>query len=169
MAEQIPANSPEQNESRLLPLIIAGSVCFVLAIILGYGSWYLLGTNSPLRKKQEVAETQIKSEVSKMPETQITPNSEIVQTPTPEVTPEATPENAKINFPIPTVKIESSEVVLGGEDTGKPIKRVFVDNFEIGETEVTNAQYAEFVRETKKHLPTNWKNGDFPKNEADFP
>ncbi|HWS53654.1 MAG TPA: hypothetical protein VN228_05990, partial [Pyrinomonadaceae bacterium] len=40
-----PAQHGPTAESRLLPLSVAGLVCFTLATLLGYGLWYFFGTH----------------------------------------------------------------------------------------------------------------------------
>ena len=36
-------------------------------------------------------------------------------------------------------------------------------------TQVTNAEYAEFLKDTCKNAPSNWANGEFAKGEEDYP
>ena len=36
-------------------------------------------------------------------------------------------------------------------------------------TQVTNAEYAEFLKDTGKNAPSNWENGEFTKGEEDYP
>ena len=36
-------------------------------------------------------------------------------------------------------------------------------------TQVTNAEYAEFLKDTGKNAPSNWTNGEFTKGEEDYP
>lgn len=36
-------------------------------------------------------------------------------------------------------------------------------------TQVTNAEYAEFLKDTGKNAPSNWANGEFAKGEEDYP
>ena len=38
-------NKGGADESRLVPLTVAGLVCFVTAVVLGYGGWYFFGTH----------------------------------------------------------------------------------------------------------------------------
>ena len=58
---------------------------------------------------------------------------------------------------------------LGGTDSTVPAQRVAVDSFFISETEVTNHQYQEFIKETNHKAPVSWKNGDFPLGAANEP
>lgn len=50
-----------------------------------------------------------------------------------------------------------------------PVHQVTVSSFLIAKTETTNAQYGEFVADTKRPAPTNWADGKFPANEGNFP
>ena len=60
-------------------------------------------------------------------------------------------------------------VELGGTDSTVPAQKVAVDPFFISETEVTNHQYQEFLKETNHRAPGGWKNGDFPPGAANEP
>lgn len=71
--------------------------------------------------------------------------------------------------PAGEVKIAGGEVVLGGANMKLPLKRVVVEDFSIGETEVTNAQYAEFVEAVKNNAPEDWTDGKFPEGKGNEP
>ncbi|NOT47099.1 MAG: SUMF1/EgtB/PvdO family nonheme iron enzyme, partial [Acidobacteria bacterium] len=51
----------------------------------------------------------------------------------------------------------------------RPIERVFVDQFAIAETEVTNGEYSEFIRETGHAAPPGWNGHKFPADTSAFP
>jgi formylglycine-generating enzyme required for sulfatase activity len=60
------------------------------------------------------------------------------------------------------VEIQGGKFLLGrdnGEPTAFPGHEVTVGNFLMSKTEITNAQYLEFVKETKYVPPSNWSNG----------
>jgi formylglycine-generating enzyme required for sulfatase activity len=139
------------DESRLVPLTVAGLVCFVTAVVLGYGGWYFFGTHE--REEPERA-------------------AELRQSPPAQATPEPTPAAAARNEPAATapageIPVPGGEVTLGGEDTGFPLRRVIVKPFLIAETETTNEQYREFVKATgSSAAPAYWKDGEFPPGAA---
>jgi len=138
--------------SRLLPLSIAGAVCFILSLILGYGGWYLFGTHdrSAAGGVTEVKQTPV-------------PTAEVPQQ-TPTVSAEPT-----INAPAGELPVPEGEVVLGGDNTGLPVRREFVGAFAIAETEVTNEHYREFAKATGHKVPAHWKDGEFPSGSATEP
>ena len=51
----------------------------------------------------------------------------------------------------------------------QPAHTVTLKPFKIDKYEVTNRQYAEFVKATKRKPPKHWRYGDYPKDEADYP
>lgn len=109
------------EESRLVPLTLAGLVCFVTAVALGYGGWLLFGTRV--------------SEEAERP-------AELRQSPPAPATPEATPARSETAATAPAgeLPVTGGEVTLGGEGTGLPLRRVMVKPFQIAETETTNEQ-----------------------------
>lgn len=135
------------EESRLLPLSVAGLVCFVVATVLGYGGWYLFGTHEAAR------------DAAPEPVRQTTH-----ETPAPAT--EATPEQALRLAPAGELPVPGGEVALGGEATGTPLRREFVGPFFIAETEVTNEQYREFVKARGYKAPEGWREGEFPAGAA---
>lgn len=135
--------------SRLWPLSIAGAVCFLVALILGCSTWYFFGTN----RRQAAA---------------VRPPLVQTTAPTPDQA-AATPTPPVKRAPSGELPVPGGEVALGGEGTDVPLRRELVSPFLIAETEVTNAQYREFVRATKRQVPEHWKGGDFPAGAADEP
>jgi formylglycine-generating enzyme required for sulfatase activity len=149
-----PRTTPRQKvsaePSRLLPLSIAGVVCFLVALILGCTTWYFFGSH----RRQNAA-----------------PKPTLVQTP-PVPTPnaaDATPAPALKRAPAGELPVEGGEVALGGEGTDVPLRRELVAPFSVAETEVTNEQYREFVLATKHKAPSHWENGEFPPGTATEP
>ncbi len=142
-----PRSQPTGEPSRLLPLSIAGVTCFLIALALGYGGWYFFGT--PRRNG---------------------PNSRAKMTQTPPApTPAPTPQPPIQLAPAGELPVKSGEIALGGEGGGEPLRREFVEAFAIGETEVTNEQYHDFVAETKHKAPTGWRDGTFPPGSGQEP
>jgi formylglycine-generating enzyme required for sulfatase activity len=145
------AGPARPGESRLLPLSIAGAVCFVVATILGYGGWYLFGTRE--RGHADASNTSV---------VQSAPPQ---QAPTPAAT-QAAPEAPTKLAPAGELSVTGGEVVLGGGDTGTPLRREFVEPFLVAETEVTNEQYRDFVKAAGYKPPEHWKGGEFPPGAA---
>jgi serine/threonine protein kinase/formylglycine-generating enzyme required for sulfatase activity len=88
------------------------------------------------------------------------------QSPMPTPTPTQTqPPVPPINFKPEFISIPGGTLEMGrnAEDGGTipqvPAHLVVVNGFAIDKTEVTNAEYAEFVRESKHQPPSNWVNG----------
>lgn len=133
-------NPTVDEGSRLLPLSIATLICFVIAMAAGYGGWYFFGTHN--RETHENT-----SQIIQAPITQ--PSSQ--NAPTPSSTPAPTPR--VVRAPAGELRVSGGEVVLGGGDTGIPVRREFVEDFLIAETEVTNEQYREFVKATGHKAP----------------
>lgn len=142
------------DKSRLLPLSIAGLVCMFVAVALGYGAWYLFST----QRKDHPAQLSVKSSVA----------PDVVADATPEATPAlSTPVE---QAPAGELPVTGGIVMLGGDDVkGLPARKVAVEPFNIAETEVTNRQYADFVRATNRKPPTTWKNGELSEEAANEP
>jgi formylglycine-generating enzyme required for sulfatase activity len=51
----------------------------------------------------------------------------------------------------------------------RPVRKVWVDAFHLDEHEVTNSEYAAFVRERRHRPPYNWADGRVPAGKEDFP
>jgi toxoflavin biosynthesis protein ToxD len=155
-------------QSRLIPFTVAGTVCFITAFILGAGFWYFFGT-----KRHSTFENSTTFQTSNQNSVESNSNVQnlnVISSPTPTDTPEVK------KTPAGEIKITGGEVTVGGEVLrGKleplklPLRRVKVEDFYIGETEVTNRQYAEFIGTTKHKSPNNWKDGKFLSEDADKP
>ena len=152
-------NSPAAEELRLFPFITAGIICFTTAVFLGVGSWYLFGSaNQPQIANSDALNsanaTQNQTAAANKPENP------------PPVKKKPAQEKRKIEN---TVEVSGGEIVIGGGDTKMPLERSIVGDFLIAETEVTNAQYAEFIKETDYPAPPDWKDGTFPAETENFP
>lgn len=164
--ETLPVSQPAED-SRMLPLAVAGLVCFVIAVILGTGSWLLFGSHTRKKVNQEtLAEVQTVS----ISNNELPANVQIQNAAPANVSAANTNPEPAVNLEQQGVlKIDGGEVVLGGGDTKLPLERAIVGEFWIAETEVTNAQYAEFVKETNHPAPPDWKNGEAPAGRENFP
>lgn len=154
-----------EDELRLFPFAVAGLICFSIAVVLGTGSWFVFGSrNRP--KLAATAETSLPP-VTEKPETVAKPE----EIPAVQPAPEANPASTTVEKPLPegVVQVAGGEIAIGGGDTKLPIERVIVRDFSISETEVTNAQYAEFVKDAKHPAPASWKDGAIPKGQESFP
>lgn len=138
-------------QSRLLPFTVAGIICFAVAFILGATIWYFFGTNPRRFSNNSNTIVQVSTQNSNLNSTNANENA---PTPTP------TPETKKA--PAGEAAVSGGEVTLGGGDTKMPLRRVAVSDFSIGETEVTNEDYAAFVEAAEYKAPTYWKDGKFP-------
>lgn len=146
---------------------MAGIICFGFALILGLGSWYLFGTSHKLSPEKDTTSIQTNNQNSAVENSNVadkTVNDSVVPSPEP---PPAPPEIKKA--PAGEVMIGGGETTLGGAASKLPLRRVAVEPFAIGETEVTNGQYAEFIEETKHAAPIGWNNNRFPIGAADEP
>lgn len=158
-----------EEASRVLPLAVATLVCFLAAVTLGYGSWYFFGSHRWEKNTQDLGYTVTNIEpVNTVPkediaETQPSPASQPVEPNPPAET------NIETAGPENVVDVAGGEITLGGGETGRPLKRILVEDFAVAETEVTNEQYAEFVKATNHRAPSGWKNNEFPEGAADFP
>lgn len=162
--EQLVQTTRRGDDLRLLPFAVAGLVCFTIAVIIGTGSWLVFGShNRP--KIQATAETSLPAIVAETPQPAVKKEELPVAAPAPEVL-SANSEGRRIQG---IVEVAGGEIALGGGDTKLPIERAIVKNFAIAETEVTNAQYAEFLKETGHAAPPGWKEIEFPKGTENFP
>jgi toxoflavin biosynthesis protein ToxD len=149
----------DDSASRLLPLAIAGVCCFLIAVLMGTMSWYFLWLPSKSVAAGPAPETVQSSVIAEAPAPEPSPNEPAA------VNTLAVPEPAP---PAGSVFVPGGEVALGGTEN-RPIERVFVDGFAIAETEVTNAEYAEFVRETRHAAPAGWEGHKFPADTGNLP
>lgn len=145
-----------EDSSRLLPLAIACVVCFATGILLGYTGWYFFGTH----RAEAPAE---KANLVMTPSTENPVDAE--STPAPP----SDSASEKVLAPTGEVPVAGGEIALGGEGTGMPLRRELLSPFAMGETEVTNEQYQDFVKATNRSAPAHWKNNNFPTGTAAEP
>jgi formylglycine-generating enzyme required for sulfatase activity len=70
------------------------------------------------------------------------------------------------------VSIPGGEFLMGrddGNDYERPAHLVRVEPFHIDKHEVTNEQYAQFVRQTRRNPPVHWRDGQYDVGEATLP
>jgi formylglycine-generating enzyme required for sulfatase activity len=153
-----------EDDLRLFPFAVAGLICFTIAVILGTGSWLIFGTRTR-HKIAATTETSLPPNISEKSETAVKTEESAAP---PETNPVAVANTAK-SLPAGVVEVPGGEIALGGGETKLPVERAIVKDFAIAETEVTNAEYAEFIRQTNHDAPPDWKDGRFPAGTEDFP
>ncbi|MCP4543647.1 MAG: SUMF1/EgtB/PvdO family nonheme iron enzyme [Chloroflexi bacterium] len=69
------------------------------------------------------------------------------------------------------IEIPAGEFWMGGEGEydGKPVHRVFLEQFQISRVPITNAQYRLFVEATDREPPKHWEEKRPPKGKASHP
>lgn len=171
MSEKTAQSLPEvpsprlAEKSRILPYAVAVVVCSTLAFALGYGSWFLFGTHNKVRLEQPLAVENNQTETNS-PQPVAASNTQAETPAEPQPPPVETTVAPKIEG---VVEVEGGEITSGGGDTNKPIKRSIIDKFSIAETEVTNSEYSEFIKETGHKAPEGWEKEVFPKDTDNFP
>lgn len=76
----------------------------------------------------------------------------------------ARPQNPVASLAPVMVQIPAFWFLMGssnGQDCERPVHRVWVDAFQLAATQVTNAQYQEFLRATSSLPPPFWTDPDF--------
>ncbi len=126
------------------------------------GGWFLFGTNHRLPPEKDSTTLQISNRqaVNDSANSNSNPNAAPLPATSATIT-------EIIKAPAGEISIEGGELTLGGGEL--PLRRVVVKPFNIGATEVTNAQYAEFVAAAQYRAPVNWENGIFSEGDADKP
>lgn len=150
-----------RRTSRFVPFLIAFTVCAASAVTLGFSAWYLFGKNPAAANNQRPKVLSESVQGAGVPEdSTLAANAN------------ASKEPAQPNSSAPppgTVLVAGGMVELGGTDSAVPAQKVAVEPFSISETELTNHQYQEFLKETNHRSPGGWKNGEFPLGAANEP
>lgn len=75
------------------------------------------------------------------------------------------PQTLREDFAAPRmIQISGGWFLMGsdvGQDNERPVHRVWVDAFELGARQVTNAEYAQFLSATKHRKPLHWEEPNF--------
>jgi formylglycine-generating enzyme required for sulfatase activity len=153
-----------RRTSRFVPFLIALTVCAASAVALGFSAWYLFGKN-PAAANNKRPQVISESVAAGVPGS--TPAAANATSPKDSG---SSPPNSSTTAPPPgTLPVAGGTVEIGGTDSTSPAQKVAVDSFFISETEVTNHQYQEFLKETNHRSPGGWKDGDFPPGAANEP
>lgn len=134
----VPLTGPSVPKSSNMPLIYgaAGLIGLIVLLGLGVGGAYFAGF---IGGSEPIADSQ-----TPRPSPKTTP-SPAVQTVKPEM----------ISIPGGTFKMGRND----GELAERPEHEVTVAPFKMDKTEVTNAEYMQFVKEAKHVTPSNWSDG----------
>lgn len=165
-------NPTTKDESRVLPLLISGLFCFLIASLLGFGAWSVFGSQA--RERGDTARFLQRFGINSVLSNTSSELKPVETISGPSKTENANVNNAKSETETTTeiegvVKVEGGEFAIGGGDSKDPIQRLIVEDFMIAETEVTNAQYAEFIEETDHRSPIGWTKTTFPKGTENYP
>lgn len=154
------------EKSRVVPLTISALICFAVSVALGGGAWYLFGS----RDGGEIERAVIADVQKNEPKSEISvPTNQTAETIAPTSATETPVQIETDQTEIEgVVKVEGGEVAVGGDDK-RPWQRLLVGDFAIAETEVTNAQYSEFVAETNHAAPPGWRKEKFPAGTENYP
>jgi toxoflavin biosynthesis protein ToxD len=151
-----------RRNSRFVPFLIALTVCAVSAVTLGFSAWYLFG-NSPA-----TANNQRPKVLAESIQAGINP-ADTGGTTTANAPKETESSTNSVTPPPGTLYVAGATIELGGTGSAIPAQKVAIDAFFIGETEVTNQQYQEFLKATNHQAPRGWTNGEFPLGAANEP
>ena len=151
--------------SRFVPFLIALTICATSAVALGFGAWHFFGKNPTTvsnKTPKVISDAAVQAATAGGPEA-APANGNTPKEP-------ATAPNTGATAPPPgTLYVTGAMLELGGSDPTVPAQRVSVDSFFISETEVTNQQYQDFVKQTGHRGPAGWKDGEYPLGAANEP
>jgi formylglycine-generating enzyme required for sulfatase activity len=132
---------------RTLPFAIAATVCTIIAITLGYTAWFFWGDRDRI----------VSSERAEL--------AQPVSTGKPA---ESAPEPKVVLAPAGELAVPRGTVTLDGEGD-RPARKIALESFSISETEVTNDQYFQFIKETGYKPPQTWTGGKYKAGTANEP
>ena len=140
----VESEAPSRKSFFLSPLVLGGAGLVLLFVVgvLGLGGAYMAGLIGPKAKA--------------------TPTPVVADSPTPPVT--ATPTDSPTSVPKADMALIPGGTFRMGSNTGpedeRPEHEETVGSFKMDRTEVTNAEYYDFVKETGyKEIPGHWVNG----------
>ncbi len=143
---------PPKN-TRFFSPMVSVAVCLVMSVIIGTTAWIAFGSGSKVENRDKMAGAFAKKSEPKPVET-TAPSPKTVTAPAPATATNLTVGNLNL------VPIEAGESVIGGEGTDIPLTNQAVEAFNLGETEVTNNQYFQYVTETGVNNPGYWKSNE---------
>ena len=146
-----------EEDLRLFPFFVAGLICFSIAVLLGYGGWVLFGTRG---KSIPVTEQTSDLEAKQSPD--LTRSQD---TSAPKLGPAEPIKLGLVTF----LEVRGGEIVVGGSESKRRSEPATVADFMMAETEITNQQYAEFVKETKHPAPADWNASKYPDGSERLP
>jgi formylglycine-generating enzyme required for sulfatase activity/serine/threonine protein kinase len=134
--QSVPSYVPAEQKKSALPMILIAAVLGLVIIGGSVGAYFMLGS---------------KPTVVEQPETK----------------PDSKPGGGTNNSDTKVTKPETIAIAGGAFQMGRndgsaqeaPAHSVTVSDFSMDKTEVTNAEYAEFVNETKRTPPSHWPGG----------
>lgn len=146
--------SPIAKRKLSVPLMIAGALAAFFVVAFGGVGVYYFATKKT--EKPVVSNTNKKIENT---------NDNSAATPSIEIKKEMVPIQGG------TFQMGRSDVPKDDPDLGLqyPAHTVTVNSFEISKTEVSNAEYAEFVEAKKYPAPSLWTNNKPPEGQENFP
>ena len=146
--------SPIKKRKSSMPLMIAGALAVFFVVAFGGVGAYYFATRQPA--KSEVSNVNKKIEL---------PNNNSSATPILET------KDKMVLIEGGTFQMGRSDVSVDDPVWGSqyPAHTVSVKSFYIDKTEVSNAEYAEFIQAEKHAAPSNWNNGKPPEGEEKFP
>jgi serine/threonine-protein kinase len=149
-------NQRTPNAGRTTKFIIIGIAAFlILPLLTGVAALFWLGSKDDKSAEVKTTNQEVK-----------TTNQEV----------KTTAEQGAARQPAPPIGkvfVPGGEFMMGRDDgklvDEKPMHKVAVEPFFMDIYEITNRQYAEFIKLTNHQPLTEWRNGVYPNGQADFP
>jgi formylglycine-generating enzyme required for sulfatase activity len=142
-----------RRTSRLVPFLIALTICAFSSVVLGFSAWILFGKNPAVAANKAPKVFEAAQPIA-----------------APSRTEAPSGEQPKESAPPPdTVVVGAGTVEIGGGDEKNPARKVAVEPFYMADTEVTNQLYQDFVKGANAKAPVGWKDGEFPPGSANKP
>lgn len=144
--QSVPGYAPAAPQKSSLPMILIAAVLAVVVIGGGAGAYFMLSSKSE-------------------PTDQSPPKTE-----TPKTGGGTNPETKSNRAEM--IAITGGTFQMGRDDGPQqetPAHSVTVSDFSMDKTEVTNAEYADFVKETKRTPPGYWPGGNVPAGQEQWP